>query len=179
MATDTQSRLGVSIVGLAIGLPGAVAIGILTGLLSMIPELGPWISGIIAVAIAYFAGSNHLPISNFWFAILVAGIYLIVTQVKSIWLRPQVMGRFMHMNTGIVFLAIIAAALLEGIFAALVILPILASVGVLGRYVRAKLLDFDPWPDPDQPLLADSQVKLDPEEDKVDNREESKEFESA
>jgi len=167
------------IVGLAIGLPGAVAIGILTGLLSMIPELGPWISGIIAVAIAYFAGSNHLPISNFWFAVLVAGIYLIVTQVKSIWLRPQVMGRFMHMNTGIVFLAIIAAALLEGIFAALVILPILASVGVLGRYVRAKLLDFDPWPDPDQPLLADSQVKLDPEEDKVDNREESKEFESA
>jgi predicted PurR-regulated permease PerM len=134
------------IIGLAIGLPGAVAIGLITGFLSMIPELGPWISGIIAVAIAYFAGSNHLPISNFWFAVLVAGIYLVITQVKSIWLRPQVMGRYMRMNTGVVFLAILAAAMLQGILAALVILPILATVGLLGRYVRARLLHLEPWP---------------------------------
>jgi len=167
------------VVGLAIGLPGAVAIGLLTGLLSMVPELGPWISGIIAVAIAYFAGSNHLPISNFWFAVLVAGIYLIVTQVKSLWLRPQVMGRFMHMNTGIVFLAIIAAALLEGIFAALVILPILASVGVLGRYVRAKLLNFDPWPEPNLPVMAAPQVEPELDEPEADSEEEPKNLQSA
>ena len=133
-------------IGLAIGLPGAVAIGILTGFLSMIPEIGPWISGLIAVSIAFFAGSNHLPISNVWFAIVVAAIYIIVTQVKAIWLRPQVMGRFMHMNTGLVFLAIIAAVVLQGILAALVVLPILASLGVLGRYTRARLLNLEPWP---------------------------------
>lgn len=140
------------IIGLAIGLPGAVAIGLLTGFLSMIPELGPWISGIIAVAIAYFAGSNHLPISNFWFAVLVAGIYLVITQVKSIWLRPQVMGRYMRMNTGVVFLAILAAAMLQGILAALVILPILATAGVIGRYVRARLLHLEPWPPTTTPV---------------------------
>jgi predicted PurR-regulated permease PerM len=173
------------VVGLAIGLPGAVAIGLITGLLSMIPELGPWISGAIAVAIAYFAGSNHLPISNFWFAVLVAGIYLVVTQVKSIWLRPQVMGRFMHMHTGIVFLAIIAAALLEGIFAALVILPLLATVGILGRYIRAKLLDFDPWPNDEQAEESDNAVIFasteprEPEDTGVDNEEESKKLQSA
>jgi predicted PurR-regulated permease PerM len=139
------------IIGLAIGLPGAVAIGLLTGFLSMIPEIGPWISGIIAVAIAYFAGSNHLPISNFWFAVVVAGIYLVVTQVKSIWLRPQVMGRYMRMNTGVVFLAILAAAMLQGILAALVILPFLATAGVLGRYARARLLNLEPWPAPIAP----------------------------
>ncbi len=139
------------IIGLAIGLPGAVAIGLLTGFLSMIPELGPWISGIIAVAIAFFAGSNHLPISNFWFAVIVAGIYLVITQVKSIWLRPQVMGRYMRMNTGVVFLAILAAAMLQGILAALVILPILATAGVLGRYFRARLLHLEPWPDTTSP----------------------------
>lgn len=139
------------IIGLAIGLPGAVAIGLLTGFLSMIPELGPWISGVIAVAIAFFAGSNHLPISNFWFAVLVAGIYLVITQVKSIWLRPQVMGRYMRMNTGVVFLAILAAAMLQGILAALVVLPILATMGVLGRYFRARLLQLEPWPDKASP----------------------------
>jgi predicted PurR-regulated permease PerM len=135
-----------TVVGYTIGLPGAVAVGITTGVLSMIPELGPWIAGAIAILIAFFAGSNYLPISNFWFAVLVAGIYLLVTQVKSLWLRPRVMRRFMHMNTGLVFLAIIAAALLEGILAALVVLPVLATIGVLGRYLRARLLDLDPWP---------------------------------
>ena len=135
------------IIGYAIGLPGAVAVGIITGILSMIPEIGPWIAAAIAVLIAYFVGSNHLPISNFWFAVLVLGIYVVMTQVKSIWLRPQVMRRFMHMNTGLVFLAIIGAALLQGILAALIVLPILATIGLSGRYVRARLLDLDPWPD--------------------------------
>lgn len=136
-------------VGYAIGLPGAVAVGIATGVLSLIPEIGPWIAGAIAVLIAYFAGSNHLQISNFWFAVLVAGIYLVVMQVKSIWVRPRVMRRFMHMNTGLVFVAIIAAALLQGILAALVVLPVLATVGIIGRYIRARLLNLDPWSDED------------------------------
>lgn len=135
------------IIGYAIGLPGAAAIGILTGFLSMIPELGPWIAGALATLVAWILGSNHLPISNFWFAVLVASIYFVATQIKGIWLRPQVMGRFMRMNTGLVFLAIIGAAMLGGILAALIILPIIASIGVIGKYIRARLLDLDPWPE--------------------------------
>lgn len=134
------------VVGYAIGLPGALALGLLTGFLSMIPELGPWIAGTLATLVAFILGSNHLPVSNFWFAVIVAAIYVIAMQIKAIWLRPQVMGRFMHMNTGLVFLAIIAAAMLQGILAALVVLPILATIGLLGRYVRARLLNLEPWP---------------------------------
>ena len=135
-----------TVVGLALGLPGAVAIGIVTGLLSMIPELGPALAGILAVLVALFEGSNFLPISNFWFAVLVGAIYLVVMQIKSLWLRPLVMGRFMHMNTGLVFVAIIGAAVLHGILAALIILPILATVGLIGRYIRARLFNESPWP---------------------------------
>lgn len=136
-----------TIIGLAIGLPGAVGVGIMTGFLSMIPEVGPWISGIIATIIAFFAGSHHLPLSHFWFAVLVGAIYLVLMQVKSIWLRPQVMGRFMRIHTGVVFLAIIGAAMLQGILAALIVLPILATIGVIGRYVRARLMNLEPWPE--------------------------------
>ncbi|MFZ0546612.1 MAG: AI-2E family transporter [Candidatus Promineifilaceae bacterium] len=133
------------IIGLAIGLPGAVGIGVVTGLLSMVPEIGPFAAGVLAVLVALFEGSNHLPIPNFWFALIVAGTYFVMMQFKSIWLRPHVMGRFMHMNTGLVFLAIIAAVVLEGILGALLVLPILASVGLLGRYIRARMLNLDPW----------------------------------
>ena len=153
------------IIGLAIGLPGAVAIGILTGLLSMIPELGPWIAGAIAVLVALLLGSEHLPISNFWFAVLVAGIYFVLTQVKGIWLRPQVMGRFMRINTGLVFLAIIGAAMLGGILAAFIILPIIASIGVIGRYIRARLLDLDPWPEVDPEKIGEEEPSDPPPEE--------------
>jgi predicted PurR-regulated permease PerM len=143
------------IIGLIIGLPGAVAIGILTGILSMIPEIGPWIAGVIAVLVAFVLGSDHLPISNFWFAVLVAGIYFVLTQVKGIWVRPQVMRRFMRLNTGLVFIAILGAAMLGGILAALIILPIIASIGVIGRYIRARLLDLEPWPEDEQSEITD------------------------
>lgn len=134
------------VLGLAIGLPGAVALGLFTGLLSMIPEVGPLVAGTVSVLVAFFQGSNFLPISNFWFALLVAAIYLVVMQIKSLWLRPIVMGRFMHMNSGLVFVAIIGAALLYGILGAIIVLPLLATAGLLGRYIRAKLLNLDPWP---------------------------------
>jgi predicted PurR-regulated permease PerM len=132
-------------VGLGIGLPGAVALGLFTGLLSMIPELGPTIAGVLSVSVALIEGSSFLPLSNFWFAVLVAAIYLVVMQLKSLWLRPLVMARFMHMNAGLVFVAIIGAALIFGILAALIVLPMIATVGQIGHYVRCKLLNLDPW----------------------------------
>jgi len=135
-----------TIVGLALGLPGAVGLGLLTGLLSIIPDLGPTIAGIIATLVALFVGSNYLQLSNFWFAVLIATIYLVVMQVKALWLRPLVMGRFLHMNTGLVFVAIIGAALISGVLAALIILPVIVTVGQIGHYLRSKLLHLDPWP---------------------------------
>jgi predicted PurR-regulated permease PerM len=145
-----------TIVGLAIGLPGAVGLGILTGLLSIIPELGPSIAGVIAALVALFEGSNYLPLSHFWFAVLVASIYLVVMQVKALWLRPLIMGRFLHLNTGLVFVAIIGAALISGILAALIILPLLVTVGQIGRYVRCKLLNLDPWLSERHPLATET-----------------------
>lgn len=134
-----------ALVGLVIGLPGAVALGILTGLLSMIPEIGPIIAGLVATLIALVEGSYFLPLPNALFALLVAGIYFVLMQVKSFWLRPLVMGRFMHMNTGLVFVAIIGAIILQGILGALIILPILATAGIVGRYVWRRLLNLPPW----------------------------------
>jgi predicted PurR-regulated permease PerM len=136
-----------TIIGIAIGLPGAAILGLITGFLSMVPEIGPVIAGTIAVIVALFEGSNFLPIENYLFAALVAGIYVVMMQIKSLWLRPHVMGRFMHMNTGFVFVAIVAAVVLQGILAALIILPILATIGIIGRYLRARLLNLDPWPE--------------------------------
>jgi predicted PurR-regulated permease PerM len=134
-----------SIAWFAIGLPGALALGLLAGVLTVIPDIGPAIAAGLAVLVALFKGSNFLPLSNFWFATLVFGIYFVLIQIKAVWLRPRIMARFLHLNEGLIFVSIIGATILWGILGALIIVPLLATFGIVGHYLRCRLLHLEPW----------------------------------
>ena len=94
----------------AIGLPGALILGLITGVLTIIPDLGPAIAAALAAMVALFEGSTYLNISNFWFVVLVIGIYLLLINIKGIWIRPRVFARSVHMHDGVVFIAKMAGA---------------------------------------------------------------------
>jgi predicted PurR-regulated permease PerM len=149
-----------TMVWLLIGLPGAVILGFLTGLFSLVPEIGPLVAGTLAALVALSEGSSFLPLSNGWFALLVIGLYLVLINFKNIWLRPRVMGRSVNLNEGLVFVAIIAAVIFSGVLGALIIVPVLASAIVVGRYLRARILGLDPFP-PEQISLV-SEVEKPP-----------------
>lgn len=142
-----------TVVWFAIGLPGSLILGILAGILTIIPDLGPFIASVIAIAVALIEGSLFLSLSNFWFAMLVLAIYIVLINVKGIWLRPRLMGRSVHLHEGLVFVAIIAAVLLQGILSALIIVPVIASLLVIGRYLRAGI--YGEAPDLREELLDD------------------------
>ena len=137
-----------TIAWLAIGVPAAVALGIIAGLLTIIPDLGPAIAAILAILVALVEGSTFLGISNFWFALLVLAVYLVLINVKNIWIRPRIFGRSVHMHDGLVFIAIVAAVVVEGVLGALIVIPVLASIGVIGRYIWNQILGIDPFPEP-------------------------------
>ncbi len=136
-----------TIAWLALGVPGALILGITAGVLTIIPDLGPAIAAMFAVVVALFEGSTYLPLSNFWFALLVVGVYLGLINIKNIWLRPLIFGRSVHMHDGIVFIAIIIAVVIGGILGALIIIPVLASASIIGRYIYNRSLGLPPWPD--------------------------------
>jgi predicted PurR-regulated permease PerM len=135
------------IVWTAMGLPGALILGLLAGVLTVIPEVGPTFAAILAILVALFQGSDFLPVSNFWFAVLIFAVYFVLIQIKAIWLRPRIMGYFLNMNEGLIFVAIIGAVVLWGILGALLIVPLLATAGSIAHYVRCRLLNLDPWPE--------------------------------
>ncbi len=149
-----------TIIWTAIGLPGGVALGLLTGLLTVIPDVGPAIAALLAVLVAYFQGSLFLPISNLWFAVLVFAIYFVLIQIKSIWLRPRIMGRYLHMNEGLIFVAIIGAVVLWGILGGLIIVPLISTFGAIGYYIRSRLLGLQPWPEQNQILPNDEEENI-------------------
>lgn len=136
-----------SIAWFAIGLPGALALGVLAGILNLLPEIGPFAVALLATIIAFVEGSTYIPVSNFWFAIITLGLYLVLNNFKTIWLQPRILGKSVFLHEGVVFVAIVAAIILQGVVGVLIIVPLLATVVVLGRYVRRKLLGLHPFED--------------------------------
>jgi predicted PurR-regulated permease PerM len=138
----------------AIGLRHAMLLGLLTGGLDLIPSLGPIVAMVVAVAVAWFEGSTYLPLSKAWFTVVVIALYILVQQVENIWLQPRIMGRRLRMHPGLVFVAVAGALTLAGTVVALIIVPLLASAGMVGRYVHRRMLGLEPWPE-----AADTQTR--------------------
>jgi predicted PurR-regulated permease PerM/RimJ/RimL family protein N-acetyltransferase len=145
-----------TVVGLAIGLPYAVVLGILAGILEFVPNLGPALAFIPAVLLALFEGSNFLPMSNFWFAVLVAGAYILIQQIESNLLGPRVMGHSLNLHPLVVLIGVIVGGNLAGILGMLLAAPVLATLRVISNYVFCRLYDQDPFKEPekapDEPL---------------------------
>jgi predicted PurR-regulated permease PerM/phosphoglycolate phosphatase-like HAD superfamily hydrolase len=129
-----------------VGLPQAGLMGLLAGLLEVIPTFGPVLATIPAVLIAFFLGSVYLPLSNFWFTVLVLGIYIVIQQLENAYLVPRIMGRRMQLHPVVVFVGVLAGGLVAGTIGVLLAAPIAGTFRVLLRYVHAKLLDQDPFP---------------------------------
>lgn len=129
-----------------VGLPNAGLMGLLAGLLEVIPTFGPVLATIPALMIAFFRGSTYLPLSNFWFAILVLGIYLLIQQTENAYLVPRIMGRRLLLHPVVVFVGVLAGGLLFGALGVLLAAPVIGTLRVVLRYVYAKLLDEDPFP---------------------------------
>jgi predicted PurR-regulated permease PerM len=131
----------------AIGMPGAIVFGILAAIFDVILTVGPVIVAAAAALVAVIAGSTYLPVSNLWFTLLVIGIFVLIQAVENVWLRPRIMGSSLNLHPGVVFIAIVGALSLAGIFAALIVVPVLGSTAVIAHYIHAKIMDIPPWPD--------------------------------
>jgi predicted PurR-regulated permease PerM len=149
-----------SIVWVAIGLPGALALGVLAGLLNLLPEIGPFTVAALATIIALIEGSTYIPVSNLWFAFITLGVYLLLNNFKTIWLQPRILGQSVFLHEGVVFVAIIAAIILQGVLGVLIIVPLLATFVVLGRYIRRRLLGLPPFDDEEPTPLVSQPARV-------------------
>ncbi|MCA9996581.1 MAG: AI-2E family transporter [Anaerolineales bacterium] len=131
----------------AIGLPGALAFGVLAGLFDVVLSVGPAIVMVVAALVALYSGSTFLAIHPVWFMALVLAVFGGIQGFENIWLRPRIMGQTLHIHPAVLFVAVIGSLALGGVLVALIIIPVLGSAGILGRYLYCKILDLEPWPD--------------------------------
>jgi predicted PurR-regulated permease PerM len=131
---------GITTIGLAaFGLPGALYLGIIAGLLEIIPSFGPIIAAVPAVIVALIQGSAYLPIGNLAFAGLVILFYILVQQVEDKLIVPRVLGAALDLPPLIVLTGIVVGASVAGILGALLATPVIATGRVILHYVYRKM----------------------------------------
>jgi predicted PurR-regulated permease PerM len=136
-----------TIAWLILGIPGALVLGVIAGFFTLVPDVGPFLAMVLAAGVALLEGSTWIPLSNFWVAGIVIIVYLVLINLKNFFLRPYIMGRSVHMNEALVFIAIMIATILKGILGALLVVPVLASVVVIAGYVQRRVLGLQPFED--------------------------------
>lgn len=138
----------VFVVLLFVGLPGAFLMGAIMVVLNMIPTFGPILAAIPGILAALLQGSTRWPdLENFWFALIVTVIYIVVVQAQANIIAPKVMGTAVQLRPAIVLIGLLVGFQVGGLLGSLLAVPVIASIRDIGRYVWAKLLDKDPFPD--------------------------------
>ncbi len=140
----------------AVGLPGAFLMGAIMVVLNMIPTFGPILAAIPGVLAALLSGSTRWPeLENYWFALIVVGIYLVVVQAQANIVAPKVMGTAVQLRPAIVLLGLMVGFQVGGLLGSLLAVPVIASIRDVMVYVWRKTIDQDPWPD-DDPIVVES-----------------------
>lgn len=134
-------------IGLSLlGIPGALSLGIVAGLLEIIPNLGPIVATIPAVIVALLQGSSYLPLEPWVVALIVLVFYLFVQQLENSFVVPRVLGDAVGLSELAVMTGVLIGATVWGILGALLATPVIASVAEILRYAYAKINDAPPFP---------------------------------
>ncbi|HET7480482.1 MAG TPA: AI-2E family transporter [Rubrobacteraceae bacterium] len=135
-----------------IGIDFAVLIGLVSGLISFIPFVGPVISVIPPVLLALV---SH-PINAVWVVLAYAGIQL----VESNLIQPVVMSRAVSLHPATIVFALLIMGTLFGFVGLLLAVPLVAALHVLVRELWIERMDRH-GTDPDPPPKEDT-VGVDP-----------------
>lgn len=124
------------VVNAGIGLEWPLALGVIAGLFEPIPTFGAMAAALPAVAVALWRGSSVIPVSSWVFALIVLGVYVLIQQIGVLVIEPRVMGARLHLPPLVVFLGVLAGAVIGGPIGALIAVPVIASVREVAVYLR-------------------------------------------
>ncbi len=126
-----------------IGIPFALLLGILSGLLAFIPFVGPAISVIPPILLALADD----PVKALWVILAYAGVQFVEGNI----VQPLVMSRVVSLHPVIIVFALLIMGTLFGFVGVLIAIPLVAALHILVHELWVKRMDekgTDPNPPP-------------------------------
>jgi predicted PurR-regulated permease PerM len=117
--------VSVTIVLLVMGVPYAVALGLLVAVLDLIPLAGATIAGVIVVGVSLL---HSVPAG-----IVLAVFVIVYQQIENHFLQPVIYGRTVQLSPLVVLIAVLIGAALAGILGALAAIPVAGTIQVIIR----------------------------------------------
>lgn len=119
--------------GLALlGVPAAGGLGIIAGLLDVIPMVGPIIAAIPAVLLAFTVS----PATALW----TIGLFLIIQQLQGNFLQPMIQKQAVDVPPAVLLFAVVAAGTVFGFLGVLLAAPITVVVYVAIQRIYVKTI---------------------------------------
>lgn len=117
----------------------ALVVAIATGFLELIPLIGPWTAGAIAVSISLFQDTTPFGWTHLTLAIVIALACFALRQLEDVLIIPNVIGRAVHMHPLLVIFVVVVGTSLGGMLGLILAVPIAATVKIIARYFFDKV----------------------------------------
>lgn len=138
----------------------ALLIGLLTGVLEVIPLFGPIVSTAIAVAIALFQPNTPFGWSNLTLALAVVVVFVVLRQIEDQLVIPNLVGPIVDLHPLFVLLALFAGGGLAGFTGLVLAVPAAAALKIIVTYLYGKI--WDEMPAEAAPLASQGQALAEP-----------------
>jgi predicted PurR-regulated permease PerM len=119
----------VALVTWGLGLPSPLLWGLLTALLEFIPYFGGFVMVALLLLVGFAVGDGVLH------ALLAPLSYLAISTVQNNLVSPAAYGRGLSLNAAAILVAVIVWYVMWGVAGALLAVPILATIRVIGAHV--------------------------------------------
>ncbi|EEG77133.1 AI-2E family transporter [Dethiobacter alkaliphilus] len=106
-----------------VGMPFALMLGILAGILNIIVYIGPYLAGIPAVLLALTPNTPH--------PILIVVLYVTVQAVDAFLLTPNLLGKAVDLRPFTVIISLLIGGTLLGVIGFLLAIPVAATIKVI------------------------------------------------
>jgi predicted PurR-regulated permease PerM len=116
-----------------LGVPMALTLALIAGILNFIPNFGPLIAIIPAALIAFMQGPAT--------ALFVIGLYIVVQILESSIITPQIQKKMINMPPALIIIAQLVMGIFAGVLGLVLATPIVAVVIVLINELYVKKLD--------------------------------------
>jgi predicted PurR-regulated permease PerM len=114
---------------LVLNVPFALALAIIAGVMEMVPTLGPWIGGAVAVLVTLAFEPDK--------AIWVIVLYLAVQAVENNFLVPKVQSAYLRIHPAVMILLLVLGAYFAGFWGIVLVGPLTATLVEVYKYIRA------------------------------------------
>ncbi len=129
----------------ALGVPFAVALGLLVAILDLVPLAGATLAAILVAAVAFVTVSVPA-------AIAVVVFFIVYQQIENHLLQPLVYSRTVQLSPLAILIAVLVGAELAGILGALAAIPVAGTIQILVtewlQIRRERHLHAEPEPEP-------------------------------